>query len=354
VRRPTHILVRLRLIGMVLVVIVLGADPAFGQRRSQRPIQSGQIPVPRMLPTDQEVADTTIDTVLRRLVARLEDPSYEAREAAMEILLTTPVDLTQLCAVLAQDDLAIEPRYRLLEVLDKQLRRLPRGALGIQMGWQMVGQEAGVQVTNLITGLPAEKVLELGDLITHVDGVRLKHRNDLIVLVQSKRPGDEAQLTLIRTRTNDSGERMLDTLEIPLRLGSAEQLRDPDTGVINRPTAVEQARSRESQRARAEYAPRPVLAEVVGAEDLGLFGARDAYAASLEEIDAVPEVKALLRDRELVQRGFLPLTERRIDEWRSQLKRLQIAAMRSDLSPADRTFAQRVAARYEELLLGDR
>jgi S1-C subfamily serine protease len=65
----------------------------------------------------------------------------------------------------------------------------------------------GALITDVIADTPAEEAgLDAGDVITAVDGQDLDNRDDLLEILEDKRPGDEVTLSIV----NDTGDRDVD------------------------------------------------------------------------------------------------------------------------------------------------
>lgn len=261
--------------------------------------------------------------------------------------------------MLARDDLSIEQRYRLLDVLQHRLDEAPRGAVGITMLWTdaIRGEPAGVQVRELIPGLPAERSLVVGDLIFNVDGRKLHFRDDLLVLVQSKHPGDPVTLKIRRTRrdergdivTDDEGVTVKDTIDLALNLGSTHQLVDPLTGRRTDRGTVWQTRHREVQAARQRYGPRPRPVEVSDDDDDLFVPPPVSSADAVENHEIIRNVRLQL---ELIDADRAVLTRERRAVWRVQLLELRARARRRGIPEKEREFLQRLVRRFEELTQG--
>ncbi|MCH8152002.1 MAG: PDZ domain-containing protein [Planctomycetes bacterium] len=220
---------------------------------------------PLAFPTRQELASVDVTAQVMALVARLDHPCYREREAATKALQDAPDDQRQLYAVLARETLTTEQRHRLLAVVRQRLLNTPRGALGISMQIERpdANQPGEVVIMDLLPDLPAERVLQRGDRITHVDGNPLNGRNDLIRRIQARRPGDEVQLVVNRVRRDGAGRPLwnearqpqYETLEIDIVLASAELLKQFGSGR----SEVESIREAEADWAMTLFAPRPAL-----------------------------------------------------------------------------------------------
>lgn len=64
----------------------------------------------------------------------------------------------------------------------------------------------GLFVAKINDGAPAEKSeLQVGDVITHVDGTRVETLEDVQDILKTKKPGDTVELTVLRSSTEGSG-----------------------------------------------------------------------------------------------------------------------------------------------------
>jgi hypothetical protein len=360
-RHPDPLLVVTLLAGLGVLaapaVAQLPTLPDFGRKERQGRV--APLPVPRTLPNQDELSGVMIDPAVRRLVDQLDDPSFERREEAQSELIETPVDVRQLCAVLEDPELSGEQRYRLLDVLRWQLRARPRGALGIKMLWRQSrpNEPGAVEIVQLLDGLPAQQVLQQGDKITHVDGHELFYQDDLIVIVQSKKPGEKVRLNLLRQRRDENGNLVavdgrvvVDPVSTVLDLGSAEKLRDPETGILTPAGAVDEERVKEALIASWRYGPQPQEVEVITGRDADLLARQTQQGTRDAEIESHPEVQALRMERSLIDRGQLRLTAERKRRWQLRLEEVQRLADEPETSDEERRLLRRVAQRMEELI----
>lgn len=216
------------------------------------------------IPTAEELRGVNVPPELDQGVALLGDPSYAVREEATARLVEGTFRKEEVYAVLAQRRLTAEQRHRLLEVLHDRLILTPRGAVGIQMDQRFLPNR--VVVIDLIPGLPACEVLQVGDRIVGLQGKDLATQMDFVRTVQSQPPGTKISLKVERpvpvdrNRAEAQGEPKVEVLDIELVLGSADLLRDPD----GRPAqnSLLDERRREAGEAQRVYGPRPKLIEV--------------------------------------------------------------------------------------------
>jgi hypothetical protein len=176
---------------------------------------------------------------VRALIARLGDPAWSVREDAARRLEAHPSPDEALLRVLDQDELDEEQRQRLMNVIARRIMLRPRGALGIRMNTRMglaEGGVAGVEIVQLLAGLPAERVLRVGDMITRIDELDIRANTDLTAYVQRMQPGQVIDVRVLRPRTLPVGEapgvdwirlegdRWFEPIEVELPLGSFDKL----------------------------------------------------------------------------------------------------------------------------------
>jgi hypothetical protein len=317
-------------------------------------IRSEGTEIPPELPDESEVARAELDSELLGLAERLDDPSYEVREETTRMLMGMPFHVVDYCVVLSQPDLSAEQRYRLLMLLEHRLLYEPRGALGISMEPPQINNRGGVVIADLVPGLPAEKVLRVGDRITAIDSRRVSTGNDLVVIVQLKRPGEEVQLDIERPQQDDEGnllrgmvgEPVVERLNVTVELASVHELTQRSrTGQVNE--LVRMARMDEALEASLRYGPLPRVATIRAGEGMSEEALEDVWNVSVETDPMIEELKQEL-DR--VRSGQLGLTDARRLRWMRQLQELKMHSIDPSVSEQDRDYARRLAQRYQELL----
>jgi hypothetical protein len=236
-----------------------------------RSVQGRQAYPDDPIPPDEELASVEIEPLVLAIVERLDAPEYEEREAATRELLTMDLDdNSQLYAVLSRKRLSPEQRMRLVAAVQDRVLYASRGALGIQMQSPdgLAGEQGGVVVSDLIPGLPAERVLKVGDRIIAIEGRRVADSTDLVRVVQSRRPGDEVLLAVVRPRRDEAGRIVHDAngraasdeLELRMPLGSTERLYQPGRATLGRPmNPLEQERRVEVGWIERRFALQPTL-----------------------------------------------------------------------------------------------
>ena len=313
-----------------------------------------------VLPSAAELERVRIDPALVELVEQLGSDVYEERELALARLLNGDQSKMQIYAALHQLPLSAEQRHRLLEVVRQRLVNLPRGAVGISM--QPVPKEGSreleIKVIELIEGLPAERVLQIGDLITKLDGQPLYTQNDLVNRVQTKMPGDTVSLSVRRAERDGQGQVVVDQdgrpvyklVEIELTLGSADMLANP-SGRPMQESPVLRRRRLEAEGVAARYSPRP---NTIAIRDggLGSFATGIARVGS-DLIDRHEAIQSLLRQKQVLHSANQAMQIEIRSAWARQLLRLIEQSEDPRLSPDEREYLRRVAARYQELLIDE-
>jgi hypothetical protein len=332
------------------------------------------------LPSADELRSLPLEPQFLADVQLLADPSFEVREQATQRILKTVGDRREVYAVLCtRSDLNAEQRYRLLNIVQEHLIRMPRGALGIQSNQMIVGivqpnagpaDPIGVRVDNVLPGLPAERVLRIGDRITHIDGAPVNQMNELQVRVQLKRPGDKVTLRVQRAKLSPDGQPLrlapgavaeTETVEIQMELGSTDLLKavgGPRN--VASPSLVETSRAFEANEAMSRYSPQPVEIPVQGGPEAlaNLFAKVPTKPNWLDEYDpsAVerhPAIRELLRDRQRLAEARLPVTQSMREAWSAKWSELQQQVQRPGLPLEKQLFLQAVINRYAQLMTAD-
>jgi hypothetical protein len=313
----------------------------------------------------QNVADVPLDMTLLEIVRQLDAPDFHEREQAAQQIIERADDKIKLYAILDHGDLTVEQRYRLLQVVREYLLEMPRGAVGISMdGWQpgMALQGGGVRVADLVPGMPAERVLQVGDRIVAIDGHPLATQNDLIIYVQNKRPGDKVNMSIKRSKTDERGNLVVDDrnqpiaedLVLELELGSVEMLRNARRGDV-RTSPVAQQRAREAGEVADKFAPTPTPVMVRGengkafAFTLPEPGDVDAESGD-SRVDTHPMVLKLMRDFEMIDAGRITLTPELRRQWFQDLQIFANFTAQQDMDEDSRLVNELVIARYSQLL----
>lgn len=236
------------------------AGPASAQEEIPEIERNGWRLPPSILEAEVDLETIRVDEKTRSLIARLTADNYRDREQATLGLLDKSVSTNSIYKVLIDEPIGIEQRYRLLRVLQRKILNSPRGALGIEMELPVRG--GGVVVKRTIENMPAGEVLRVGDEIVQIEGQPITRQGDLIMLVQSRPPGTPIDLKIRRRDINPQGQPEVTELNVTIRLGSIEGLRDPETGLV-RTSPEWDRRVRDYWRfAEREYAPRARVVQV--------------------------------------------------------------------------------------------
>lgn len=199
------------------------------------------------------IRNARIPTSVMKAVQGLSDSSFATREAASESLRRSSVPDEVFMAVLDRENLQQEQRHRLLRVLQWRIQNRPRGAVGIRMS----PGRGGILINELVPGLPAEKVLRVGDTIVQINDMVVRENSDLVGVVQRLAPGTRIRMTVLRPHGNAvKGER----IEVEFELGSYSKLgNEPDVlGLSNPETSRRKALM---QAIEERFAARPELLE---------------------------------------------------------------------------------------------
>lgn len=307
------------------------------------------------LPDDARLARVVLSDAVRQAVEELESNDWATRERAAAALREGGDIDEQLMAVLQRRTLAAEARHRVLGILCDRLAEAPRGALGIRMAVLPDGRP-GVEVNDLLPGMPAEKVLRRGDRILSIDGREVSRMDSLISIVQVERPGQRVTLEIDRPTRDAAGREVRDANNFPVAermvvemvLASSEQLDKFDSvqmggGMMGGGRGgAQQART---ARLRAAQVQEAIERFGVPAVDVPVAVRVLSSELSVEEH---PELRDLLTARQQVLDGELDVTPAMRMAWMETVTRLRAQSMDERLPESTRAFLRQVAARYAE------
>ncbi len=122
-----------------------------------------------------------------------------------------------------------------------------------------------IVVEQLLPDLPARDLLQVGDRITHLQGKHLPNWMAFVKEVQTRAPGAKITVTVERIISGRRPNRLqagaqepkFTTLDIEIELGSAEMLRDPISGKIQRTGDVFRRLKAEAKEVAGTFAPQP-------------------------------------------------------------------------------------------------
>jgi len=313
-----------------------------------------QAPVPPVTPTvPAPSAERMQEDLFEQLVADLDSEDWNDRESATWKLARANADVPDawIEGYLERSGLSLEQVMRLLRVMEIRLLHAPRGALGIQMPINQVGRPGelllvgprGVQVSAVIPGLPAEKVLEPGDVITHINEQALDHREDLARIVQQHWPGDVLQLRVNRARPDqenvDPDDREVDRFDVEIALGSTTDLRRSGGAQSVLDPALADRRRRLAELFQKHGAvpssiPAPLFPEIEGMIS-----------------DEDPMIRGLLQQMEAVRSGIYTLSLAELKkQWVQQLASIEVSLADDNLSLEQRATLEHRRDRMRTIL----
>lgn len=236
---------------LIAATVFLPASATAGpQDAAKPPVRVGGLPAPQVirgLGTTSEpgfdlraIRTAVVPRSVLDLVARLDDDDWATRESAARDLHDHEASDEALLKVLDQEmTLSEEQRQRLLAVVTRRIRERERGAIGIRMTpIAGIGDavRGGIEVTEVIRGLPAERVLRPGDVILRIDDKVIGRNEDLISHVQRLPPGHVIGVRILRPRTvaagrprepdwvAGGGDRWYEPIDVEFALGSFAML----------------------------------------------------------------------------------------------------------------------------------
>ena len=169
---------------------------------------------------------------LLECIARLDDPKFDVRQRASAELDAGAFPLEEIIAALARGKLSSEQHARLVAAACTRALALPRGALGIRMQSSMDRVRPGVEISMLLPGMPAERVLRSGDRIERIGDIPVEASDQLVAMIQSRVPGETVRLTVARARRDergriqvgDDGASIEDRIDVEVELADAGEL----------------------------------------------------------------------------------------------------------------------------------
>jgi hypothetical protein len=314
------------------------------------------------LPDDAELSRVTIDPDLLAMVAELNSEQYEMREQATATLLDAPHENIQFYAILARQELTTEQRSRLLMIVRQRLLHAPRGAVGISMiPHRAPDGSVHIEVDRLIDGLPAERLLRVGDRITRLEGQPLQAPDQLTVKVQSRRPGDQITLDVLRPRRDEhgrllrDGERVVyDELKIELTLGSADLLDEAGAPRGAQRSAVQQIRRQKSRLIMERFAPQSITIDIDSTLlSLNPLDDPDQHIQRIidRHVEEHPAIMQIREHRRMLEENSMDPPDILRAQWRETEARLQSQLQYANLTAEQRMILQSVLNRFRELTI---
>lgn len=290
------------------------------------------------------------------VIEQLENPSFEKREEATRRLAELiDFDVNVLFSFLEECDLSAEQRNRVLRVFTDKLINRPRGALGISMNPRSNPRNYAVEIIGLVSGMPAEKVLRVGDRIRRIDSTVVRQGEDLRWVVQSRMPGDKVLITLDRPKSDQNGLRIFnekneviyELVQVELELGSVALLTESNGGNVG--NSVRADRIKRAQDATARFAPTPKLIIIQNRDDL--HRAMLGSVPDDPEVDKHRVIRLMLHDLERIVKGEEPITTADEERWNSYQKQLALEVTHPDNTKERKDFLMKVFKRFLELKL---
>ncbi|MAA51663.1 MAG: hypothetical protein CMJ41_01205 [Phycisphaerae bacterium] len=285
------------------------------------------------------------------LVAQLDSADWQEREAATMQLARANVEVPvgRIEVSLQEGGLSLEQVMRLLRVMEIRLLHVARGAIGIQMPLNQAGvpgdlvRTAGVRVSAVIPGLPAEKILQPGDLITQIDDQPISDREDLARIVQRHWPGDVLRFRIVRTTTlpreGEDDRSRTDYLDVEIVLGSTDDLRRSGGSQ----SVLDPALADRRQRFMALY-------QKYGAVPSTIPAPMNPEQMEIQS-EADPMIRGMLQQLEAAREGRYTMT---LVELRAQLieklASLDATLLEGELPLEQRRMLERRRARMQELI----
>lgn len=186
---------------------------------------------------DLQLGSVQVSDRVRGMAKGLDDPSFEVRDRATGQLMDPAIDDREILALLDRGTLSDEAHERLLRVAVRRVQEKPRGAIGVRMA-NAPPDRSGVVVQATIPGLPADKVLQPGDVIERIDETPVRSTDELADVLQSLSPGAEVLVIVTRVERDAQGRAMPGPDGKPLErrrefrmpLGNAAELDRADAG----------------------------------------------------------------------------------------------------------------------------
>lgn len=310
-----------------------------------------QVAAAAALPNDDVLVARTVRPLTTELIGQLASPRYAERRAASERLQSAEVPLDDLLTTLAKGGLTPEQHHRVLSIAFDRIVNAPRGALGIQMNPARPG-DGGVRVTRIIPGFPAEKFLEVDDMIVAIDGRAVRDVTDLRMIVQGQPPGTEVRVEAIRAERDARGKPKVDAagaaitrrIDVRVPLGSKRELDNAEpTNAAFEINPLDTARQEQGRAILRRFAPQQRSVRLPDDAKLEAdFASRD-----IEQHEYVNRLRIEVIDAKNQQRGVPAHT---VGWFRAQIRTLRVMAADPAISDAERQWHGRVADRLEAML----
>ncbi|MBC24340.1 MAG: hypothetical protein CMJ32_10550 [Phycisphaerae bacterium] len=294
------------------------------------------------------LGNISLDPQLLEKAMLLDSDDLSVRIKAEQFLLSTPAEHEQFLVLLSMERMGNEQRHRLLTILRHRILMAPRGALGIVMEPRN-GMLAGIEVMEVLRGMPAEGILRAGDRITHIDQQEVRINSDLIEIIQSMPPGHEVQLSILRRKPRaperlqaDDRQQELAQMSITVALGSVDQL--DRFGSNDNPRTNRVLMERRDLLRHAEAVLGPVAIEIP------VFQQTPGLVAGEGDPRNHPEVQSIRQFRRLIQLDVVDRADMNTNELQKIFTQLQVWAKEEGQTPSSRQYRRAVVQLYAEEL----
>lgn len=189
-------------------------------QRSLKLSQNAIIALALLLASGAAVAaPPATEAKLAGLTVELGADSLEVRERASRALADDPLITLPMIENLLTGPAPLSPEQieRLCQKGEELFANEPRAAMGVSFSWGDSSPD-GVEISGTIAGFDSQRVLQPGDVIQTLDGIRLTDQSQTRAAIVSHAPGDEVTLRVLR-----QGEPMV----VKLILGDYSNLDNP-------------------------------------------------------------------------------------------------------------------------------
>jgi S1-C subfamily serine protease len=187
-----------------IVFVVLGVMGTAGCQADEDKVKkNGLISKPVVDDKDAGIKQESL-AELRKIVEKLRKQVESAEPKTAEDMKVTLKEIEKWIEEETKKGKAIETSKKraYLGISPKNLSEEDKDELGTN----------GVKIFELIPDTPAHKAgLEVDDVITHVDDRKIESQADLVKIIQSKKPGDEVTIRLLREKETKSVKAILGT-----------------------------------------------------------------------------------------------------------------------------------------------
>lgn len=284
---------------------------------------------------DEQTTDRVTPEDLQRFrdaVRDLDSPDWPTRHSAAETLRRSPVDNDAFRDLIFSErldrntPLSVEQKHQLINILSERILTADAGAIGIQMDRFF---RNGVIVDNVFADMPAGRVLEAGDRITHLDGEIVWDSNSFSERMKEYGPGDTIRLRVERPPAEEGPDIGPEIFEVDITLAPAEKL-----GALHMERLARDRRN-----------------EVQSLRDNAPIDSIDLEVASpYGRIDEHPAIVMLKRRLEILDRTDAQQRRAFLRIWQEKYRELQQWAVEPNLSVAERNYRREVFQRYVDLL----